>query len=57
MGFTWAGWDAITANEFDPAFAKTYVANVHTRMHVGDIRDPTIKSALAADVEALLTSP
>ena len=57
LGFTWAGWQPITANEFDPAFAKTYVSNVHERMHVGDIRSPNIKNAIALDVESLPMRP
>lgn len=57
LGFKWAGWNAITANEFDPAFARTYIANVHHRMHVGDIRDAAIQQALWADVMALPVRP
>lgn len=57
LGFTWAGWSAITANEFDSSFARTYVANVHSRMHVGDIRDQAIKAALSEDVHSLPERP
>ncbi len=39
LGFKWAGWESIVANDIDPVFLKTYAKNIHPNVIVGDIRN------------------
>lgn len=39
LGFTWAGWQSVVANDIEPYFLQTYVANLHPHAVEGDIRD------------------
>lgn len=49
LGFKWAGWMPIVANDIDPVFLTTYKNNVHNRVIEGDIR---YKAVFEAIVEA-----
>jgi Alw26I/Eco31I/Esp3I family type II restriction m6 adenine DNA methyltransferase len=42
LGFKWAGWKPIAANDIDPVFLATYKANIHDQIVPGDIRDESV---------------
>lgn len=42
LGFKWAGWKPITANDIDSVFLKTYANNVHSDTIYGSITDKDI---------------
>jgi DNA (cytosine-5)-methyltransferase 1 len=46
QGFIWAGWTPLVANDIDAASLKTYSANLHDDVVLGDIRDPAIRADL-----------
>lgn len=39
LGFKWAGWEPIIANDIEESFLRTYSQNIHDQTVVGDIRD------------------
>ncbi len=43
LGFQWAGWNPLVANDVDKASLNTYVTNVHEHVVLGDIRDPNVR--------------
>jgi Alw26I/Eco31I/Esp3I family type II restriction m6 adenine DNA methyltransferase len=42
LGFKWAGWTPIVANDIDKRFLETYSKNVHDKTIVGSITDKNI---------------
>lgn len=42
LGFKWAGWKPVIANDIEEGFIKTYKSNIHTEAIHGDIRDAEI---------------
>lgn len=42
LGFKWAGWQPIIANDIDPVFLKTYANNIHKNILAGSITDKSI---------------
>lgn len=42
LGFTWAGWTPLVANDISARFLETYAANVHRDVVPGDIRDRSV---------------
>ena len=52
LGFTWAGWEPIVANDIDASFLETYRRNVHESVVHGDIRDQEIVGKLCEIVQA-----
>ena len=48
LGFKWAGWQPIVANDIDKQFLETYANNVHPNILVGSITDENIFSDLVA---------
>ncbi|NQU78692.1 DNA cytosine methyltransferase [Candidatus Woesearchaeota archaeon] len=46
LGFIWAGWKPIIANDIDKTFLKTYQANIHNEVVCGDIRDPSVSKTI-----------
>jgi Alw26I/Eco31I/Esp3I family type II restriction m6 adenine DNA methyltransferase len=42
LGFKWAGWKPIAANDIDSSFLATYRANIHYQTVPGDIRDESV---------------
>ena len=42
LGFQWAGWEPIVANDIEESFLKSYRANVHNSVIQGDIRDSAV---------------
>lgn len=46
LGFSWAGWEPIVANDIEPRFLETYRLNIHNDVVLGSITDPSIQSAI-----------
>lgn len=46
LGFKWAGWRPIVANDIEKNFVATYTRNVHPRALAGSITDPLIFNEL-----------
>ncbi len=42
LGFKWAGWKAVLANDIDKNFLQTYSTNVHHNVLVGSISDKAV---------------
>lgn len=42
LGFIWAGWEPIVANDVDKDFTKTYRSNIHDNVITGDIRNKAV---------------
>lgn len=42
LGFVWAGWEPIIANDIEKDFLATYAENIHKTVVLGDIRDSEI---------------
>ena len=51
LGFKWAGWTPIVANDIQPTYLATYARNVHDNVLVGSIAHQEVFDALV--VEAL----
>ncbi|MBK8294180.1 MAG: DNA (cytosine-5-)-methyltransferase [Solirubrobacterales bacterium] len=43
LGFRWAGWKPLVANDFDKYSLDTYSANIHDSVVLGDIRDDAVR--------------
>lgn len=48
LGFKWAGWKPLLANDIQSAYLKTYARNVHDQVIVGSISDSNVMDALIA---------
>jgi DNA (cytosine-5)-methyltransferase 1 len=46
LGFVWAGWEPVVANDFVPAFMATYAKNIHPEVVTGDLRDSAVREQL-----------
>jgi DNA (cytosine-5)-methyltransferase 1 len=46
LGFTWAGWKHLAANELEEQYAATYKNNIASPVVVGDIRKPEVTAEL-----------
>jgi len=58
LGFKWAGWEPIVANDIDPNFLKTYRTNIHDSAILGSITDPeTFNSIVTAAREGQRKHP
>ena len=58
LGFKWAGWSPLVANDLDERFTQTYARNIHDMVVPGDITDPSVAAAIVAAVEGVpRTSP
>ena len=42
LGFLWAGWQPVVANDIDEAFLETYRRNIHDEVILGDFREPGV---------------
>lgn len=42
LGFKWAGWKSIVANDIDGTFLQTYAKNIDPNILVGDIKDQSV---------------
>src|SRR3972149_4480119 len=50
LGFQWAGWKPIVANDIDKTFASTYAANIHNNIIIGSITEEAIMAKLVQEV-------
>lgn len=48
LGFVWAGWEPIVANDVEGSYLKTYQANIDESVVLGDIRDANVFERLVA---------
>jgi Alw26I/Eco31I/Esp3I family type II restriction m6 adenine DNA methyltransferase len=48
LGFIWAGWQPIVANDIEESYLKTYQANIDEKTILGDIRDDAVFNRLIA---------
>jgi DNA (cytosine-5)-methyltransferase 1 len=46
LGFGWAGWQPIVANDIEKSYLKTYQANIDEKTILGDIRDTAVFETL-----------
>lgn len=46
LGFKWAGWKPIVANDIQATYLRTYARNVHPSVIAGSISDPSVFSEL-----------
>lgn len=53
LGFRWAGWKPIIANDIVEGFLRTYASNVHSNTIVGDIRDTDIVEEIVERVRSV----
>jgi DNA (cytosine-5)-methyltransferase 1 len=51
LGFLWAGWEPVIANDIESVFLETYRENVHAAAVPGDIRDPDVFEELVMAVK------
>lgn len=52
LGFKWAGWEPLVANDIDASFLETYKNNIHENVVHGDIRNKDIFATLVNNVNA-----
>ncbi len=52
LGFKWAGWTPIVANDIEPRFLDTYTYNVHSRAVLGSITDSSVRAELVKQAKA-----
>jgi DNA (cytosine-5)-methyltransferase 1 len=52
LGFKWAGWQPVIANDIDAKALETYRRNVHEDVLQGDIQDPTVTRELVSHCSA-----
>jgi DNA (cytosine-5)-methyltransferase 1 len=53
LGFKWAGWTPLVANDLVTRFLDTYTANVHGAVVPGDIRGPEVSEELISTASAM----
>ena len=46
LGFVWAGWQPLVANEIEESYLKTYQENIDRSVVLGDIRDSSVFEAV-----------
>ncbi len=51
LGFIWAGWEPIVANDVEKNFTETYRSNIHDNVITGDIRDQEVFDEVIAKCE------
>ena len=51
LGFLWAGWKPVVANDVDATFLATYTENIDPNVVAGDIRDVGIQDSLIEAVQ------
>ncbi len=51
LGFIWAGWEPIVANDIMPDFLETYSFNLHKNTVLGDIRNKEVFKDLIFEIE------
>jgi DNA (cytosine-5)-methyltransferase 1 len=53
LGFTWAGWQPLVANDIEPRFLETYRLNVHDSVVLGSITDPAVREEIVSRAREL----
>ncbi|MCR6790481.1 DNA (cytosine-5-)-methyltransferase [Bacillus paranthracis] len=48
LGFKWAGWEPLIANDIDKWALETYKSNIHSEVILGDLRDESISSHIVS---------
>lgn len=46
LGFSWAGWQPLVANDIESRFLETYSQNVHNSVVLGSITDPVVRAEI-----------
>ncbi|MFW3615534.1 Alw26I/Eco31I/Esp3I family type II restriction adenine-specific DNA-methyltransferase [Billgrantia antri] len=46
LGFSWAGWQPLLANDIEPKFLETYSLNVHDSVLLGSITDSAVQTSI-----------
>ncbi|HTR00431.1 MAG TPA: DNA (cytosine-5-)-methyltransferase [Candidatus Acidoferrum sp.] len=46
LGFKWAGWEPLIANDIEAVYLSTYTKNVHTNVVAGSVSDKAVISKL-----------
>lgn len=54
LGFVWAGWTPLVANDINETFLATYRANVHKKVIPGDLRQPEVFGQVITSVREVL---
>jgi len=52
LGFHWAGWNGILANDTEETFLETYAANLNTSVIAGDISLASVRSSIVTSVRS-----
>ena len=53
LGFSWAGWQPLVANDIESRFLKTYSFNVHDNVVLGSITDPAVQEEIISQARVL----
>lgn len=53
LGFCWAGWQPLVANDIESRFLETYSRNVHSNVVLGSITDPVIREEVIQQAQEL----
>ena len=53
LGFKWAGWEPLLANDIEPRFLKTYANNIHDNVMCGSISDEKFFKTLIDECKKL----
>lgn len=53
LGFRWAGWQPLLANDIESRFLETYSLNVHDSVVLGSITDPAVQAELIERTQEL----
>lgn len=53
LGFKWAGWKPILANDIEQSFLETYSRNIHDVVVEGDIRDKAVFNKISIYVSEM----
>lgn len=56
LGFKWAGWKPLLANDIDNSFLETYKINIHNSIVPGDIRESRVLEEITSKVSQLHNS-
>ena len=51
LGFKWAGWEPIIANDIHPTYLSTYAKNIHNNVIAGSITDAEVFDKLLASAK------
>ena len=53
LGFSWAGWQPLVANDIESRYLETYSLNVHNNTVLGSITDPTVRENIISQASIL----